>query len=219
MHDSCTNEFINFIATTLTLNLDFSDPAQKGNATTFCNLGLELGGLVSFFLTGQISYYLSWRYSFYLFSITAFVWFIPFYYLVGDIPTAIDLSIRFLAKLCNWFRLSQNRSLRCALGLLATRPGSAPVRIREAALRAGKKGRVSTGGRGNVRRSGDRSAEVQLQNHFQFRSGLGEFGGQIYIWARILCELFHSNLVEIDCCMLDARNSADRQKRNAHYRC
>ena len=51
------------------------------------NIGFELGGISSFFLTGLISSSdLGWRYSFYLFSLTALIWFIPFCYLIYSKP-------------------------------------------------------------------------------------------------------------------------------------
>lgn len=71
-----------------TLFAEWLPKQKRGNATTWCNVGFEFGGMTSFFLTGYISSIdsLGWRYSFYLFSIVSFVWFIPFFFMVRALP-------------------------------------------------------------------------------------------------------------------------------------
>lgn len=61
---------------------------QKSVAITWINVAFELGGICSFFLSGYIcaSDLLGWRYTFYLFALPAFVWSIPYYFLVFSRP-------------------------------------------------------------------------------------------------------------------------------------
>lgn len=61
---------------------------QKANAITLINVGFELGGICSFYLTGYICSIesLGWRYSFYIFSLLCFVWFIPYCFIVYSKP-------------------------------------------------------------------------------------------------------------------------------------
>lgn len=64
------------------------DSKQKSVAITWINVAFELGGICSFFLAGFIcsSDLLGWRYTFYLFAIPAFVWSVPYYFLVYSKP-------------------------------------------------------------------------------------------------------------------------------------
>ena len=76
------------LACSYTLFASWLQKEKKANAVIWVNIGFELGGFISFFLTGYISSLspFGWRYSFYLFSIISFVWFLPFYYLVYSKP-------------------------------------------------------------------------------------------------------------------------------------
>ena len=75
-----------------TMFAEWLPKAKRGNATTWCNVGFEFGGMISFFLTGYISSIdsLGWRYAFYLFSIVSFVWVVPFYFMVSLIKEKFE---------------------------------------------------------------------------------------------------------------------------------
>lgn len=64
------------------------DCKQKSVAITWINVAFELGGICSFFLSGFIcsSDLLGWRWCFYLFALPAFVWSVPYYFLVFSRP-------------------------------------------------------------------------------------------------------------------------------------
>ena len=78
--------------------------SQKEFLNFICYLIIiKLGGLCSFYLTGLISSsYLGWRHSFYIFSLTAFIWSIPYFYLVysepDDDPNLSDFERQLIKK-------------------------------------------------------------------------------------------------------------------------
>ena len=73
------------ICCSYTLFGDWLSKEKRQCATTWLNIGFEFGGFISFFLTGYLSSidFLGWRYAFYLFSIPAFLWFVPFHFMVS----------------------------------------------------------------------------------------------------------------------------------------
>ena len=62
---------------------------NKVNAITWVNVAFEVGGMLTLFLSGLISSEpkLGWEYCFYLYSIVAFVWFVPYFFLVYSDPS------------------------------------------------------------------------------------------------------------------------------------
>lgn len=71
-----------------TLFTEWLPKEQRFLAITISNVGYELGGVISFFLTGLICSddHLGWRYSFYLFAVPALLWFAPYCWLVYSRP-------------------------------------------------------------------------------------------------------------------------------------
>ena len=64
------------------------DAKQRSVAITWMNVAFELGGICSFFFAGFIcsSDLLGWRFTFYLFALPAFVWSVPYLFLVYSRP-------------------------------------------------------------------------------------------------------------------------------------
>lgn len=62
---------------------------EKVRAVCWINIAFEIGGMSTLYLSGVISSNkdLGWTYTFYLFSIVAFVWFIPYCFLVYSEPS------------------------------------------------------------------------------------------------------------------------------------
>ena len=61
---------------------------EKVRAVCWINVAFEIGGMTTLFLSGLIcsNKNLGWEYAFYLYSIVAFVWFIPYCFLVFSDP-------------------------------------------------------------------------------------------------------------------------------------
>lgn len=62
---------------------------EKVRSITWINIAFEIGGMSTLFLSGLISSEpsMGWEYCFYLYSIIAFVWFIPYCWLVYSEPS------------------------------------------------------------------------------------------------------------------------------------
>lgn len=99
------------LSCTYTLFSEWLPDSQKSTALTFMSVAFEIGGVLSFYLAGIISTSIGWQWSFYLFSLTAIIWFVPYYFLVYSSPDSDPYLSQYEKKLVEEERKNEYQNL------------------------------------------------------------------------------------------------------------
>lgn len=83
---------------------------EKVRAVCWINIAFEIGGMTTLFLSGLISSEprLGWEYTFWLYAIVAFVWFIPYCFLVYSEPSQSPRVSNYERKLLEQSKTIEN---------------------------------------------------------------------------------------------------------------